>query len=62
MISAGFREIGERGAELERQVLLAAQPFGMRIMGPNCLGHVPDHGPEHEVRKLYGSPGQRCGY
>ena len=38
IISAGFREIGERGVELERQTLLAARRTGMRIMGPNCLG------------------------
>src|SRR4051794_6546515 len=38
VISAGFRETGEQGAELERQVLIAARTFGMRIMGPNCLG------------------------
>ncbi|MFL6414927.1 MAG: GNAT family N-acetyltransferase [Bryobacteraceae bacterium] len=38
VISAGFRETGEQGAELERQVLVAARSSGMCIMGPNCLG------------------------
>jgi acetyltransferase len=38
VISAGFRETGEAGAELERQVLQAARSGGMRIVGPNCLG------------------------
>ena len=38
VISAGFRESGERGAELERQVLAAARPAGIRVIGPNCLG------------------------
>src|SRR5580658_8385638 len=38
IISAGFRESGKRGLELERQVLSAAHPAGMRIIGPNCLG------------------------
>ena len=38
IISAGFREAGERGVELERQVLAAARPAKMRIIGPNCLG------------------------
>src|SRR5271170_7429946 len=37
IISAGFRESGQRGLELERQVLSAASPAGMRIIGPNCL-------------------------
>lgn len=38
VISAGFRETGEQGADLERQILLAARSSAMRIMGPNCLG------------------------
>jgi acetyltransferase len=38
VISAGFRESGPRGLELERQVLAAARPTRMRIIGPNCLG------------------------
>jgi len=38
IISAGFRESGPRGRELEEQVLAAARPAKMRIVGPNCLG------------------------
>jgi acetyltransferase len=38
VISAGFREIGPEGAELERQLLLEAQTAGIRVIGPNCLG------------------------
>ena len=38
VISAGFRESGQRGLELERQILAAARPAKMRIIGPNCLG------------------------
>jgi acetyltransferase len=38
IISAGFREVGEEGAELERQVMEEARRGDMRIMGPNCLG------------------------
>lgn len=37
IISAGFKEIGEEGAELERQILEKAKGK-MRIIGPNCLG------------------------
>ena len=37
--SAGFREAGEAGAALERQVAERAARFdGLRILGPNCLG------------------------
>jgi acetyltransferase len=38
IISAGFKEIGPAGMELERQVLAEAVKTGMRIVGPNCLG------------------------
>jgi acetyltransferase len=38
IISAGFKEIGPEGAELERQILARARDAHMRIVGPNCLG------------------------
>jgi len=38
IISAGFKEIGPVGVELERQVLEEASKAGIRIVGPNCLG------------------------
>jgi len=38
VISAGFKEIGPAGIELERQVLEHARRGGMRLIGPNCLG------------------------
>jgi acetyltransferase len=38
IISAGFKELGPPGVELERQVLANARRGRMRIIGPNCLG------------------------
>ncbi|HSU29702.1 MAG TPA: bifunctional acetate--CoA ligase family protein/GNAT family N-acetyltransferase [Bryobacteraceae bacterium] len=38
IISAGFRETGPRGRELEGQVLNSARRGNMRLIGPNCLG------------------------
>ena len=38
IISAGFRETGPAGAELERRALEEARRGPMRIIGPNCLG------------------------
>src|SRR5690606_35626132 len=38
VLSAGFKEVGPGGAELERQVLEQARRGRMRIVGPNCLG------------------------
>jgi len=45
IISAGFKEIGPAGAELERQVLAQVRRGNMRLIGPNCLGVLsPLHG------------------
>ncbi|MGA2176757.1 MAG: bifunctional acetate--CoA ligase family protein/GNAT family N-acetyltransferase [Verrucomicrobiota bacterium] len=38
IISAGFKETGAAGVELERQILAEARRGQMRIVGPNCLG------------------------
>ncbi len=38
VISAGFKERGPDGVELERQILKIARANDMRIIGPNCLG------------------------
>ena len=40
IITAGFKEMGREGAELERQVVEVAASSGMRIVGPNCLGVI----------------------
>ncbi len=40
VISAGFKEIGQDGAALERQVVSLAQKYSMRMIGPNCLGVI----------------------
>src|SRR5947209_4726480 len=38
IISAGFKESGVAGTELERQILEQARKGKLRIIGPNCLG------------------------
>lgn len=40
VISAGFKEHGERGQELERQILEQLKGSPMRVIGPNCLGVI----------------------
>ncbi|RJP18007.1 MAG: CoA-binding protein [Candidatus Abyssobacteria bacterium SURF_5] len=40
VISAGFREIRGRGAELEAQLKRTIKEHGMRLIGPNCLGVI----------------------
>jgi len=42
VISAGFKEIGPEGIELEQRILKIAKGK-MRIIGPNCLGVMNPH-------------------
>ncbi|MCK9592787.1 MAG: acetate--CoA ligase family protein [Methanoregula sp.] len=43
IISSGFRESGKDGSDLESRVLEIAGHYGIRIMGPNCLGIMLPH-------------------
>jgi acyl-CoA synthetase (NDP forming) len=38
IISGGFKEIGEEGIKLQKQIDQTAKENGMRIIGPNCIG------------------------
>lgn len=40
IISAGFSEAGLEGVRRERQLAKVAEKYGMRIIGPNCLGVI----------------------
>jgi acetyltransferase len=40
IISAGFNEIGEEGKKLQMQIGEIAKKYGIRIIGPNCLGFM----------------------
>jgi acetyltransferase len=59
VISAGFREIGESGAALEREILEDARRGGMRIVGPNCLGLMSPH---HMLNATFASSMARPGH
>ena len=43
IITAGFKETGKEGAELEKQLAEKVRSYGMRCVGPNCLGVVNTH-------------------
>jgi acetyl coenzyme A synthetase (ADP forming)-like protein len=43
--SGGFRETGESGAELESELMDIARRFGIRLIGPNCIGILDTHLP-----------------
>jgi acetyltransferase len=45
IISAGGREVGPEGSAIEAAIHAAAQEFGIRYLGPNCMGVLaPPHG------------------
>jgi acetyltransferase len=40
IVSAGFRETGQEGIKLEEELTNIQAKYGMRILGPNCLGFI----------------------
>ena len=47
ILTAGFKEIGESGAKLERRVKEIAQKHNVSLIGPNCFGIINS---DHRVR------------
>jgi acetyltransferase len=43
IISAGFKEIGEEGLKLEKKLSDIKKKYGLRIIGPNCVGITIPH-------------------
>jgi len=45
ILSSGFRETGTEGRALEESLVAISRQYGIRIMGPNCLGlMIPSQG------------------
>ncbi len=40
IISAGFKEAGEAGQKMVDEILATCRRYGMRMVGPNCLGII----------------------
>ncbi|RJX17364.1 MAG: CoA-binding protein [Desulforudis sp.] len=45
VISAGFKEIGKEGLVREKELVALGEKYGMRILGPNCVGVMDTHTP-----------------
>ncbi|MGD8323778.1 MAG: CoA-binding protein, partial [Gammaproteobacteria bacterium] len=59
VLSAGFREIGQAGRELEEALLAVARRHGIRFIGPNCLGVMrPDIGLNATFSQSMAKPGR----
>jgi len=44
-ITAGFKEIGPEGLRREQELVEIAATYGMKLVGPNCLGLIDTHTP-----------------
>ncbi len=45
VVASGFREAGPEGAALEARCLEVARKYGIRMVGPNCIGSLDTHLP-----------------
>ncbi|HEX6348202.1 MAG TPA: acetate--CoA ligase family protein [Candidatus Dormibacteraeota bacterium] len=43
LLTAGFKEVGQAGAILEKRLVERAAELGIGLLGPNCLGFVNYH-------------------
>ena len=55
VITAGFRETGPEGAKREEAIMEVVRKYGMRLIGPNCMG-VLDATPDVRMNATF-SPG-----
>ncbi len=60
VISAGFAESGPEGEALSAATLRAARRFGIRLLGPNCLG-VINTDPAVRLHATFATPNPRPG-
>jgi len=54
IISAGFGESGAEGMDRQERVLETARSYGMRLIGPNCMGIINTH-PEVNMNATFSS-------
>ncbi|MHC4154362.1 MAG: acetate--CoA ligase family protein [Planctomycetota bacterium] len=62
IVTAGFREVGQEGRDLERQVIQIAERAGIKILGPNSLGVIV---PANKLNASFGGglpPAGKTGY
>ncbi|TEB06351.1 acetate--CoA ligase alpha subunit [Pelotomaculum propionicicum] len=57
VLTAGFKEMGREGLELEKKFMSICREYGMRMLGPNCVGFLDTHTPVNATF-LKGFPGQ----
>ncbi len=45
VITAGFKEVGKEGFKQEQELISICKRYGMRMLGPNCVGLMDTHTP-----------------
>ena len=45
VVTAGFKEVGTQGLELEKELAGVCEQYGMQMLGPNCVGLMDTHTP-----------------
>jgi acetate---CoA ligase (ADP-forming) len=58
VITAGFKEVGEEGAALEREIAKVCTANHARLLGPNCLGLINTH---HQMNASFAKQTPRQG-
>ena len=51
IITAGFKEVGQEGLALEQRITQTASQYGIRVIGPNCLGIIA---PSRKINASFG--------
>jgi acetate---CoA ligase (ADP-forming) len=51
IITAGFKEVGKEGRALEQRISQTAAQYGIRVIGPNCLGIIA---PSRHINASFG--------
>ncbi|HEY4662572.1 MAG TPA: acetate--CoA ligase family protein [Candidatus Humimicrobiaceae bacterium] len=62
IISAGFKETGVEGAKRESQLIANAKEYGIRILGPNCMGIIDTGCPINATFSQLMPPKGRIGF
>jgi acyl-CoA synthetase (NDP forming) len=58
IVSGGFKEVGKDGALLESKIVEIADKYGIRFLGPNCIGVAnPSHKYNTTFLPFVGQPG-----
>jgi len=58
VVSGGFKEVGKEGKSMENELIEIAHKYGMRFLGPNCLGIANPHHKLNPTPFIYeGLPG-----